>query len=493
LVYEGPDLERLLGEIVSVHGSAVRLGEPTKVRKGGVGGFFAAVHYRVEVHLDDVQHFIGSPARSTAAVTAAVEQDVAAQPFAAEFLAAQQLAQARQLAQAQQEAEAQQLAREAFNEPSRYLAEEPLVAPAPAPAPVREPRPLAPLGTEAATTIDALEALAAGTADVFELSHAPANRPRTFDDALAAAAASLGDDPRASRFVVDEQNQLVLRSDVVTAAEGTNWTPVTPPAAVDPSPFLSSPMPSPAGAFYSGSAPQAVEPVDTERVMSGVVHELSAVGFPVGISSAALGRHDGGLTMERAFSMLPVARPLPLTPGSLVAVVGPANRAFEVARSIAAAIGVGEHEVAFVSGESARRQLPRAKFAPELVAYDVRAVEDLSPGWRRGRVAVVAVSCPGHSGDQRAVRDLISALRPSATIAIADARSKSEDVTFLCEGLGGVDALVLDRVAETLTPATLAATGIPVARLGDAPATPEEWARVASAALRRRRGEVGER
>ena len=104
-----------------------------------------------------------------------------------------------------------------------------------------------------------------------------------------------------------------------------------------------------------------------------------------------------------------------------------------------------DQEIAFVSGEP-KRNPPRVKFAPELVAHDVRGVEDLSPGWRRGRVAVVAVSCPVLSGEHRVVRDLLEAMRPSATIAIADARSKSEDVLYFCDGLGGVDALVLDRV-----------------------------------------------
>jgi hypothetical protein len=55
------------------------------------------------------------------------------------------------------------------------------------------------------------------------------------------------------------------------------------------------------------------------------------------------------------------------------------------------------------------------------------------------------------------------------------ASSKPEDVQAWSDSLGGLDAVVVDGLDATATPASILGTGIPVARLDGRPASPALW------------------
>ena len=56
-----------------------------------------------------------------------------------------------------------------------------------------------------------------------------------------------------------------------------------------------------------------------------------------------------------------------------------------------------------------------------------------------------------------------------------DATAKSEDVTAWAGALGGLDALAVDNLDATVSPAASLASGIPVARLDGHPANAARW------------------
>jgi hypothetical protein len=71
---------------------------------------------------------------------------------------------------------------------------------------------------------------------------------------------------------------------------------------------------------------------------------------------------------------------------------------------------------------------------------------------------------------------VLDALEPTMVWGAVEATRKAEDLLSWSDQLGGVDALSVDRVDETLSPATVLRCGIPVGRLDGRPATPALWA-----------------
>jgi hypothetical protein len=66
---------------------------------------------------------------------------------------------------------------------------------------------------------------------------------------------------------------------------------------------------------------------------------------------------------------------------------------------------------------------------------------------------------------------------------VVDATCKTEDVAMWAETIGGVDALALENVEVTVSPAAALGLGIPVARLNGQPATASRWAALVMARL----------
>jgi predicted phage-related endonuclease len=53
---------------------------------------------------------------------------------------------------------------------------------------------------------------------------------------------------------------------------------------------------------------------------------------------------------------------------------------------------------------------------------------------------------------------------------------KPDDVACWAEAIGGIDALAIDGVSQTVSPASMLMSGIDVARLDGRRATAERWA-----------------
>ncbi|HWD24784.1 MAG TPA: hypothetical protein VG368_04920, partial [Acidimicrobiales bacterium] len=194
---------------------------------------------------------------------------------------------------------------------------------------------------------------------------------------------------------------------------------------------------------------------------------LRTAGYPATLM-AQLVSSTGAPTFEDAFTIVPMPRPLPTTAGSLVAVVGPGSAAIDAAREIARDVHLEADEIALASRK--RRRAVRS----DLTVRNPRSAGDLAPGWRRGRVGVVAVACDGLA-DLSWVRSILSSVRPSYVLLVGRADAKSSDLSAIAERIGGVDALVLEGLSETLTPLAALDTGIPIARLDNTTANPSAW------------------
>ncbi len=173
------------------------------------------------------------------------------------------------------------------------------------------------------------------------------------------------------------------------------------------------------------------------------------------------------------FARLPTAPPPPSLPGSLLAIVGDLQKARKLAAEIATEVGSDPAAIPVVSSRSV------ASIHPSLVARSALEVSERAPGWRRNNSAtVVVVVSPLVGGNRSWAKLVLAAMKPTAVWGMAEALYKTEEITAWAEAIGGVDALILTEVRHSVSPATAASTGIPIARLDESRASPERWATV---------------
>ncbi|MCU1485407.1 MAG: hypothetical protein JWN67_2153 [Actinomycetia bacterium] len=213
-----------------------------------------------------------------------------------------------------------------------------------------------------------------------------------------------------------------------------------------------------------------------------VAHHLPELSTPPPSSSSALGLlglpsaivptgEDTATGLLRALSALPVAGPVPRAAGDVVAVVGERHAALALARAIATELGLAHDEVVLASEHDDGEDLPLGCLLPTLPAV---ADERCSARWRR-RPSIVVVDVPVRPGASTFGRRALEALEPTATWGAVMAASKPEDVRAWSDSLGGLDAVAVDGLDDTSTPASILGTGIPVARLDGRPASPALW------------------
>jgi hypothetical protein len=243
---------------------------------------------------------------------------------------------------------------------------------------------------------------------------------------------------------IAEVEPVVAATPRVPVVEPGGLTAVTPPPTGVPEPTRS-------GASWHTSPDVAA---------------LAALGMPVDRLALPLRTDEpAAIALVRMLEQLPAPPPMPRSQGAVVAVVGDRARGLEVA----AALGLPSSIDIVVASR-------RAKGA------DVRTIDEAVErrrAWRRRKnPTVVVVDAPfGVAGDPWAA-EVIGALEPVVALGTVDAGRKPEDVRAWAEGLGGLDALAVDGVDETTTPAAVLAVGLPVALLDGAAATPARWAAV---------------
>ncbi|HEY3942718.1 MAG TPA: hypothetical protein VGL60_09550 [Acidimicrobiales bacterium] len=469
LVYEGNDPEQLLRDVWSKHGTAVRLSEPVEIRRGGLFGFFAKVVYRIEVEPlgPDAPAPAGPAGRSRPAGRPGTAPAPAPPAQGTRGIGPRRPPSAGP------------------------WTGEPRVVPGPPPPAGMPGTP----GISEPSTADRLAAatlgrLADDTVDVLELGSNP-GLPVSFEAVLDGVASSLGEPPGSfhpgsvvPRTTLDD---LMTQS---TPPPGALWEPpgpAQPPGA--PSPPTGPAPPPPAGARSPGprppgapSGPRTLPPAGmAARRTSTVLELLYGAGFPEHLLAGIRRLAAPDLSLEEAFASLPAAPGLPHVPGSLIAVVGEGAEARAAAQALAVELGADPDHVAVAAPWRAARSIP-----PDLFVRTPEEAAALSPGWRRDRIGLVAVGAPLVPGDHGWARAMLAALRPSLTLGQQPATAKPEDVARWARRLGGIDALLVEQIESTSSPAAALAAGIPVARIDGALATPKRWAQLTADLVRAR-------
>ena len=204
---------------------------------------------------------------------------------------------------------------------------------------------------------------------------------------------------------------------------------------------------------------------------------LTDLGIPQTLVTAAcseaLEAGDPALatSLFNAMQRLPHPPALPHFAGAIVVVVGERQDALELARAIAIDLCLDPEEVVLASPSYRGRGITAGRRITE-----TGTAREMGHRWRhQGTTRVVAVESSMTPAEALWGSHLLGALQPTAVWAIANANQKNEDVVAWTDRLGGVDALALTRLEDTVSPAALLRTGIPIARLDARPATAALW------------------
>jgi hypothetical protein len=191
---------------------------------------------------------------------------------------------------------------------------------------------------------------------------------------------------------------------------------------------------------------------------------LERLGLPTHQLSLPMRTDEpAAVALVRLLEQLPAAPRFPRAAGTVVALLAERGVVVDLAEQLAAEIGADEIVLA-----SPRR------------GADVReaaAAEDARRSWRRRRrPTLVAVEAPFTVVADAWRQEVLDALEPGLVLARVDAGRKPEDITAWSDAVGGIDALLVEDLASTTTPAAVLGAGIPVARIDGAPATAARWA-----------------
>jgi hypothetical protein len=229
------------------------------------------------------------------------------------------------------------------------------------------------------------------------------------------------------------------------------------------------------------------------------VSQLGRAGFPPELLQLLSASPESTSSLEAVFSLLPPPPVLPKSAGTLIAVIAPKDEVIATAARVARELRLDDKHLAYLAKDpvtlpTATRRTTKAKHVISVttptgtvtltegfVAHDIKLAATLADGWRRDRVVIVAVALPDSIKDYRWVRNVLRAIRPTTTWGLIDARSKRTDVEHLAESIGGLDALMLEHLRDTYSPAELLQAGIPITRLNGRRATPSAWARAVRA------------
>jgi hypothetical protein len=489
LQLDGPDLEELLARAMTEAGPGGRVASADRVRRGGVAGFFAREHFEVVIEFDDevaaasgapdsvAADGLGTGARSWSELVDVTEDvlEISGTPTGAAGAGAETM-------------------------PATAASTTPPAPPA--------------LGSEA---------------------RMPSTQKASFAAMLSAIARDTvtGDGVAANTVNTDNADladlaDIATMSDVATSENATNSAPstqMTPTTADAPQPSsdrmavaATPPWPVTAGGTLSGAwidaiaaaAPQPasghVLAADLFTEQAAHVSEASPLadsGSTVQPALAALGLPDGLLpehtvlsclealsTSEDAQTYVEVALtsalqqlpPAPVPPdraGSLLVMVGDLDRTLECAAALAYREGI-DLETIVVASQARHRRGVAARL---LVASPDEAADLAERSRRLPHPLVVAMHAPVSAEPDRWATRMLAALAPTAVWGVAPATHKSEDLAAWAEGLGGLDALALEDLWATTSPADVLSAGIPVASLDGRHATPALWAALIAARL----------
>lgn len=219
--------------------------------------------------------------------------------------------------------------------------------------------------------------------------------------------------------------------------------------------------------------PQIAEPLRTRATDA----PLAKLGLPA-LYVRELPTTNEAAELQKAIAEalqdLPKSPTVTPSRGSVIAVVGERNESTLVAKDLLTKWNRPHEELVFASEDSF---VSVDEVGEPRIISTVSDAENCARSWsRRQRPTVVVIVSPLGSGSSNWTELVLEALEPIATYAVADATRKSEDISAWIESVGGVDAIALNHVEQTVSPASVLATQVPIDRIDGRTATPELWA-----------------
>jgi hypothetical protein len=424
--FEGPVLEELLERVRAEVGPDARIVAANRVRKGGVGGFFAKQAFEVLVEAP------GDAAVRARPTTPAPPRTIAQTPQTQRTPTAQARAEGRAPATILELADA-------VSEDERNniidLVEERSVS--------TESRNFAQVLDQFSRSIDATPEELRGHADPasdIDLRDAHRNIPR----APATSPSSLPTAP------IEPSDHPADDHDLLTGAPIETF-----PARIARPSVARSQRPA-------APVAQVIDRYETRLSRLGLPAKL----IPRGAAPTAL----KGVLVE-SLTRLPPPPSVPSGLGVVIAVVGDGASPVPLARDLATDLGLDPDDVVLATREQLGYGIPAW-----LQMSDGATAQERRRSWgRRARPTIVACSLPPASRGLRWARELLDGLEPTVAWAIVDAGAKREDIVHRVETLGGVDVLALDGLDNTVSPAAVLELGIPVGRLELEHASPLTW------------------
>jgi len=495
--FDGRDLDGALARARAKVGPGARVVSAERIRSGGLGGFFARERVEIEVEIDDdawpppaPEDASGPPdddptppgvAASLLDLVDIVSEAERFEPGA--FIQAERVAAMSELAGART---AERAGR------GRHARKDTV----PPPPPPRRPtvstesvsfaEVLQRIASEAEPPIDAGHRVEAGSTSAAPPIAPPVPAASTAVDTIELAVASAADGGQDRAEAPGAVDRLALPTTAMSvdvdavahaALRGAQRpiaglvparrrvsperaiTPTTQATALELAPLR--PARRPAGAHFRHTTQTALTPSDA--------HPLARLGLPEELVPMPDGR-DLRTRLVHQLEELPAPPPLPATRGTVVAIVGSRGPAHDVALAVCATVGSNPDSIATIAP---RTRTPKAT---ELGTAEEAAEQRRA--WRRRQTPTVAVIEAPLGQSSAWAGEVLEALEPTVVWGLVDAGRKVEDITAWSDDLGGLDALCLSGLDDTVSPASALQTGVPVVLLEGQAATPERWADV---------------
>lgn len=420
----------LLARIQAEVGPAAKVISADKVRRGGVGGFFTKETYEILVELPD-----GVAGDGPSVPTVSPEPALSRRGGGRLLLG--------RLGSGVPEVAA---TKSSFEEVLRGLIETSEPGPVPAAA---EPAagalvtvPVAPAAvSEPGRELVAVPAGAGATASV------PAKADEDLSDLLALA---VGPE------ITGSEARSTPDGEFETAEE---WLSERGPSRAASSPVRKRP----AARGSRGTRPAATRraSIPPARLRSS----LRALGVPTTFIPAD-SRRGLVAALARSLAELPEAPSADLEAGDVLAVVGCPQKAPRLAARLAMTLGLDPAALPAASASGTPAEITSAESARQ------RATD-----WSgRGAPTVLWVDAPVGSGREAWALRVLEALEPKLVWGVVDAARKPEDVKAWAGAVGGLDAIAVEELDATTTPASVLSVGVPVVLADGRRSTPELWA-----------------
>ena len=271
----------------------------------------------------------------------------------------------------------------------------------------------------------------------------------------------------------------VTHAEVVPPAPVISASPVLPAATpIAEKPAMPAPVPvaQPAPApVAQPAAPIAAAPIPAPvniPAPSNHVGALVKMGLPAPYVPAAPSPAAVEAALRASLSRLPEAPSMPKTTGSVVAVVGERSAALALARDLSTEAGLDPDAVTIAT----RKRLPARTPENMVITGSDDALEKRRSWRRRDRPSVVVIDTDLCAEKPAWAYHVLAALEPEATWGVVEATRKTEDVAAWVDGLGGLDALAVNDLDATTSPAAVLQLDVPVGRIDGRTASPSLWA-----------------